>query len=371
MSKHTDSNTGCVLMIVYVFPADPYGCGSYRLAWPAQALRAQGHDIRLIPPSARNGIGGDIDSKTGRLVNVQIPPDADVIVMQRVSLAHLVAAGPMIRARGVAVVVDMDDDLTKIDPSNPAFWAMRTDTGDRRHTWRNAHQACLDATLVTVSTPALLPIYAPHGRGVVIENRIPARYLDIPREDSATIGWPGSTHSHPLDLQEIGPSVARLLREGHSYHGVGPVDGLRQALGLEHDPEVSGSVELEEWPSELAKIGIGLAPLADTEFNRSKSWLKPLELSACGVPWVASPRAEYQRLQQRLGVGLLAERPKDWYRHLKRLATDASFREDQSAAGRAWAARETIEGNAWRWLDIWSSAFETARATRKNPYARV
>jgi glycosyltransferase involved in cell wall biosynthesis len=358
-------------MIIYVFPADNYGCGHYRLAWPALALRAQGHDVRLVPPTARNGIGGDIDSKTGRLVNVQIPPDADVIVMQRVSLAHLVAAVPMIRARGVAVVVDMDDDLTKIDPSNPAFWAMRADSGDRRHTWRNAHQACLDATLVTVSTPALLPIYAPHGRGVVIANRVPARYLDIPREDSAAIGWPGSTHSHPLDLQEVGPSVARLLREGHTYRGVGPPDGLREALGLEVEPEVTGSVELDDWPHELARIGVGLAPLADTEFNRAKSGLKPLELMACGVPWVASPRAEYVKLHRATGVGLLADRPKDWYRQVKRLATDPGVRAAQSAAGRAAAAGETIEGNAWRWLEVWEQAVAAQRSGRPVPLARV
>jgi hypothetical protein len=358
-------------VIVYVFPADPYGCGSYRLIWPAQALRAQGHDVRVVPPSNRNGIGGDIDARTGQLVNVRIPPDADVIVMQRVSLAHLSTGIGMIRAKGVAVVVDMDDDLTKIDPNNPAFWAMKADSGDRRHNWRNAHRACLDATLVTVSTPALLPIYAPHGRGVVLENCVPASYLDVPHHDSAVIGWPGSTHSHPLDLQEVGPAVSRLLREGHTYRGVGPVDGLRQALGLEEDPPVTGSVELDQWPHALAELGVGLAPLADTAFNAAKSRLKPIELSACGVPWVASPRAEYRRLHQSTGVGLLAERPKDWYRQIKRLATDPVLRADQSAAGRAAMARETIEGNAWRWLEAWEAALKAQRVNRPGPLARV
>lgn len=354
---------GCAV-IVYVFPADPYGCGSYRLIWPAQALRAQGHDVRVVEPSNRTGIGGDIDSRTGKLVDVRIPPDADVIVMQRVSLAHLSTAIRMIRAKGVAVVVDMDDDLTKIDPNNPAFWAMRTDSGDKRHNWRNAHQACLDATLVTVSTPALLPVYAPHGRGVVLENRVPARYLDVPHVDSAVMGWPGSTHSHPFDLQEVGPAVARLVREGHTYRGVGPVDGLRQALGLDTDPDVTGSVELDEWPQALAGLGVGLAPLADTEFNRAKSFLKILELSSTGVPWVASPRAEYLRFHQRTGVGLLADRPKDWYRQLKRLVTDPALRADQSDAGRAAMAAETIEGNAWRWMDAWTHARQLERSTR-------
>ena len=336
----------------------------YRLMWPAEALRAQGHEVRVVPPSARTGIGGDIDSRTGALVDVRIPADADVIVMQRVSLSNLSKAIRMVRAKGVAVVVDMDDDLTKIDPNNPAFYAMRTDSGDRRHNWRNAHQACLDATLVTVSTPALLPVYAPHGRGVVLDNYVPASYLQVPHTDSGVMGWPGSTHSHPFDVQEIGPAVARLLRDGHHYRGVGPADGLRAALGLEADPDVTGSVELDEWPAALAQLGVGLAPLADTAFNAAKSRLKIVELSSVGVPWVASPRAEYVRFHQRTGVGLLAERPKDWHRQLKRLVTDPALRADQSAAGRAAMAVETIEGNAWRWWEAWEAALQVQRAGR-------
>lgn len=350
-------------MVVYVYPADLYGCGHYRLIWVAEALRAQGHDVRTMMPHQRQGIGGEIDARTGKLVGAVVPPDADVVVMQRVSLAHLAAAVPLIRAKGVAVVVDMDDDLTKIDPSNPAFWAMRADTGDRRHTWVNAHKACLQATLVTVSTPKLLDVYAPHGRGVVLENRIPASYLNVKHDVSNTvIGWAGSTHSHPMDLNEVGPAVARLLREDCTYLGVGPVEGLRQALGLMEDPPVTGSVDLSDWPVAVTRIGVGLAPLADTVFNTAKSHLKPLEMSALGVPWVASPRAEYVKLQRQLGVGLLAEKPKDWYRQVKRFCFDDALRIEQSEAGREAARGWTIEGNAWRWMEAWRKAFDIQRS---------
>jgi hypothetical protein len=47
-------------------------------------------------------------------------------------------------------------------------------------------------------------------------------------------------HSHPLDLQAVGPSVQMLLREGRAYRGVGDDIGLRQALALDHDPPVTG-----------------------------------------------------------------------------------------------------------------------------------
>src|SRR5689334_24701002 len=44
----------------------------------------------------------------------------------------------------------------------------------------------------------------------------------------------------------------------------------------------------DAWPRALSALGIGLAPLADSTFNRAKSWLKPLEMAAVGVPCVMS-----------------------------------------------------------------------------------
>ncbi len=361
-------------MIVYVYPADAYGCGFYRLGWPGAALAAAGHQVRVSFPHEREGVGGAVDSRTGKLVNIQVPADADVVVLQRVAFAHMAQAVPMMRERGIAVVVDMDDDLTKIDPANPAFWGFKVDQGSRWHNLRNADAACRDATLVTVSTPALLKIYAPHGRGLVVENRVPARYLDVPRVDHGAIGWPGAVHTHPNDLEVVGPAVQRLVREGVRYLGAGaeyrfkPGDnGLRRALGIDDDVSEEafstlGDVgELDRWPDAVAQLGVGMAPLADTGFNSAKSWLKALEMMACGVPWVGSPRAEYARLQRRTGVGLLARQPKDWYRLLKRLAGSEAERIEQSEAGRLAARDLTIEVGAWRWLEAWQHALNIQR----------
>lgn len=350
-------------MRVYVFPADLSGCGSYRLIWPAQALRAQGHDVTVVIPDQRTGDVGlrGMQDQRGDLVSVNVPPDADVMVFQRITMRQLAQAVPLIRAQGVAVVVDMDDDLTCIHPANIAWSAMHPTRGKPGHSWHNATQACVDATLVTVSTPALLKTYAPHGRGVVVENCVPERYLHVPHADSAAIGWGGSTHSHPDDLQTVGTSVARLAREGHQVGVVGDGIGVRAALGLDAEPAASGVVSLEQWPTALAGLGVGVAPLAESRFNAGKSWLKPLEYAACGVPWVASPRAEYRRLHHDYGIGVLADRPKDWYRHLKALAGDPSRRREMSEAGRAAAAHLTIEGNAWRWVDAWERAFRSQR----------
>jgi glycosyltransferase involved in cell wall biosynthesis len=364
-------------MIVYVYPADPYGCGEYRLAMPARAAVDAGHQVRLYMPDARTGIGGDIDTRTGRLVKLTVPDDADVVVIQRVAFDALSQAVPAMRRRGIAVVVDMDDDLRRIDPSNPAFWGFRKDWGSDLHSSANVEAACRDATMVTVSSPALLPVYAPHGRGRVLENRVPARYLDLPHEDLAAVGWGGSIHSHPRDLDVLGPSVARAVRGlGIEYWGAGPAydqagdaQALRRRLGLtspgdeRYDVDTTGDMPFSAWAPAVATMGVGLAPLADTDFNHAKSWLKPLEYMACGVPWIGSPRTEYVKLHRLTGVGLLADEPRDWYARIKRLVTDGEFRREQSAAGRA-AVRErelTYEQSYWRWLEVWEEAIELQR----------
>jgi hypothetical protein len=348
---------------VYVYPADQDGCGRYRMIFPARALRAQGHDVRIILPRGRTGAVGltGMQDEHGNLLSVQPPADADVMVFQRITQWQLAQAIPFIRDLGVAVVVDMDDDLTAVDPRNVAWTAMHPRYGRPGQNWANATRACLAATLVTVSAQALLRVYAPHGRAAVLENRIPRRYLDVPHDDSDVIGWPGSVHSHPGDLPVVGQSVGRLVREGHRFMTVGTGLGVQQELGLEADPPASGLVPIEMWPNAVAQLGVGMAPLADTRFNAGKSALKPLEMSACGVPWVASPRAEYTRLH-RHGVGRLAAKPRDWYRELKTLATDAALRRDMSERGRAVAAEHTIEGHAWRWLEAWETALKMQRA---------
>jgi len=332
----------------------------YRLVLPAQALQALGHDIVIKPPSEREGLGGFVDEATGRLVDVTVPEDADVIVLQRLTLREMAQAVPLIRAKGVAVVVDMDDDLSSIHPKHAAHEKYQPRPGSR-HNWKNAEAACHAATMVTTSTPALQKVYAPHGRGVVLRNCVPAAYLDIPRQDSEVIGWAGSVHSHPEDLREMGTAVRRLVSQGHRFRIVGPPYGITRELDLDVMPETTGNVAFKDWPAAVAGLGVGIAPLADSVFNRAKSELKILEYSATGVPWVASPRAEYAAFHERTGVGLLAGKPQHWFSRLRELATHPALRAEMSEAGRAAAATQTVEANAWRWLEIWQQAYQFER----------
>jgi hypothetical protein len=350
---------------VLVIPADRHGCGAHRLIWPSEELRRAGHDVTVVDPSARRL---ELQMDGNEVLRVNLDPSFDVVVMQRVSHAYLCQAVGVLRGQGHAVVVDVDDDLAAIHPSNPAFTWLHPTKGPEKtnggqpnlHSWANVARACRDASLVTATTPVLLQRYAAHGRGVVLPNYLAEHYYGIPHENSDLVGWPAALHSHPDDPQAVGPAIARLVGEGYRFRGFGLADDLGKAFGVprEHWSRIDGyreHIELEDWPVRVAELGIGLAPLADTRFNQAKSWLKPLELAAAGVPWVGSPRAEYQRLH-RMGCGVLVDRPKDWYSRVRRLVGDSALRADLSARGRAVAEELRLRDHAWRWTEAWEQA---------------
>lgn len=149
--------------------------------------------------------------------------------------------------------------------------------------------------------------------------------------------------------------MARLTADGADFRVVGDPTATGGAFGLLEDPPGLRGVDIHGWPAAVATLGIGVTPLADTRFNAAKSWLKPLELSALGVPWVGSPRAEYARLHAR-GAGVLADSPRRWYRELDRLRRSPELRADVAGRGREVAEGLRLRDNAWRWLEAWEHA---------------
>lgn len=340
-----------------------------RLIFAANVLRGQGHDVRIVTPNSRHAIQGVKDPRDGGLLDVGAPPDADVMVFQRVTYAMMVDAFERFRARGIAVVVDVDDDLDRIDPKNPA-WAMLHPKAGTGQSWVTAKRACDAATMVTVSTPALLPLYAPGGNGVVIPNFVPSIFHTIPRFDSPVFGWGGSLHSHAGDLPVVGDAVGRLMREGHQFRVVGPIEGVRDAMGLPWEPDSTGALPIQSWAQGLSTLGVGMAPLADTIFNKSKSRLKIIEKASLGVPTVFSPRADYMKLHQETGIGIPAGSPRVWYRELKKLITDDEYRTEKSAADRKASLGYTVDENAWRWMDVWTEALRRQRRGASSVFTR-
>jgi hypothetical protein len=365
---------------VYVLPADAYGCGHYRLVWPAYVCRRDlGMDIEILPPGT-----GDKDTgfaaaikhhEDGRkeLLSIGIPDDADVLVMQRPAHEHQPQMIRTLVQNGVTVVVDMDDDMTHIHRQNIAY-AVYSPKSDSPFSWKYASDSCREATYVITSTRALQQVYARPGRGQAIDNYVPAATLGYQKPETDTFGWTGVTQSHPDDLKACGKSVRRLIEQGHQFKVVGssvlrrklpmlPVKStVKEQLQLPTEPEFTGSVELNVWIQTIGEtLDVGIVPLTPSAFNTSKSRLKGIEYMAAGCAWVASPRQEYRRLHKESGCGLLAETPGEWYKHLERLLTDDTLRKEQVEAGREYMATQTYEANAWRWAEAWETAYKITK----------
>lgn len=334
------------------------------MIWPAQVLQKQGHDVVIVPPQKGQGFMAKTTlGPNGEeiLTSIKMPEDMDVVVIQRPCHPLQPQMIDLLRANGVAVVVDMDDDMSNIHRENAAFH-IYSPRSNSPFSWKHAIESCKRATMVTTTTPALQGIYAKHGRGVVINNFIPKAYLDFPKPETGAFGWAGNTKSHPDDLQVAGNAVKDLIGDGYEFRVVGGDAKVRPALRLAEDPYMTGATGVDTWTKTIAEtFDVGMVPLSATTFNRSKSRLKGIEMMAVGIPWVASPRAEYRTLSRESGCGFLAETGKEWYSRLKMLLTNEVLRKEQIEAGKTYMQDQTYEAQAWRWMEVWAEAYERDR----------
>lgn len=358
-------------MRILVCPADRGGCGYYRLIWPAEA-----NNVRVLAegePFADGKFTVD-DDGIEHCVGLESVPDADVVVMQRTARLTQAQMIPHLQAAGIAVVVDVDDDFSAIEPGNVAHAAYDPETNPERN-YEHLAAACSMADLVTVTTPALARRYAPHGRYAILPNCIPKRYL-VERQvrklagrewKSSTklkVGWTGSVDTHPGDLEVTRGAVGQVMREYQSlayFRVIGTGRGVKDALELSKGVNFSDWLPIELYPRAVVDLDVGIVPLRRCAFNRAKSWLKGLEMAALGVPFVASNTPDYERLAN-LGAGLLAAKPEDWVRTLRALLSSPAMRDEVAGRGLAVASEFTIEGNAYAWLEAWSRAHAIRRS---------
>lgn len=351
-------------MRVAVFPTAFDAMGFNRLIWPAQACMLAGHKVKVLYPDDPNRLPYTADIK-GNLVDVATP-DADIVVLQRVTQPMLLQIIRIWQSRGLRVVIDMDDDLRAVTPhTNPgAFKLMHVqhhvdgadpDDPAARIDWQTTEDACKTADVVTTSSDALYKRYSPDSMfRRMLPNMVPSRYFSLePKPEAGVIGWAGATAFRYSDPEQTGAAIARLQRDGFEFAVVGPPKDVETAWRLDRPPLRTGAVNLFEYPDALQRFAVGISPLVDTAFNRSKSWLKMIEYAALGVPCVVSPMPEYRKLHAR-GVGVLAHNPREWYQKLRLLLTDDARREDLAAQGRDAVAGFTYESRADDWWNAWT-----------------
>jgi glycosyltransferase involved in cell wall biosynthesis len=333
----------------------------YRLAWAAQAMAGRGMDVTVAEPKASPLMVKVLRYASGeRLAELIEPPDCDALVLQRTMDWRFPWVIPQLQDAGIRVVIDIDDDLYALKP-NHIGWAAIQPANNRDMNIHHLRISLSLADVVTVSAPALAERYG-DGRARVLPNCVPERYLAIERaepHEGIWVGWPGATGTHPGDLDSIRGVVPALLRSQPTatFHALGNPDGVRRALGMSYEPVHHPRVDIAQYPQELASLDIGICPLQGNEFNRSKSWLKPLEMAAVGVVPVVSAMPEYERAGAE-GFAIVAKNRRQWEANLWRLADDHLYRSAMAAEFRQAAARWTIEGRLNQWIEAWTGAID-------------
>ncbi len=322
-----------MLRITYVAES-PNACAWYRCYTPGSALERRGHDVSLeylsTPLRVRK---------------------SDVVVFLRPARQGILGAIRSANQQGALTVVDIDDDLWRIHPSNPSYRYLMQGPA------RQVLEACIrEAKLVTVTTRELAESIKHLTSARVLSNMLPAEHWpDSPRRPrdgtALTLGWAGGS-SHLMDLQVISGAVETLLGQYDQLEVV--VAGLGMSPFAPHERvKVAPGVPIEEYPGLLGQFDIAVAPVEDSVFNTSKSDLKLLEYSMMGIPTVASKTVTYGRSIRQGENGFLAGNTKDWLKYLRRIIEDPDLRVCMGAKAREFAETRTIDKN----IHLWEKAY--------------
>lgn len=326
---------------------DGKGCGYYRMTLPLGELARHGHQVDFF----QQGVDL-IQNSLGRA------EDYDVIVGQRfLSYDGLV---PWRRARKPQnrLVYENDDDLFSVTMEN--WGAYNT---FKKWDVREAIRAYSEtANLCTVTTPELAEALAeeiPSAKFAVLPNFIPELALsERERTERPRIGWVGAA-SHALDIHEATSPVRRFLKRMPGWDlYLGGTDYRPSFNFRDWDRMIHGGwIQVNDDPQGfygLMNFDIGIVPLLDTRFARSKSALKCLEYNARGIPVIASDVTPYSQYVRDGENGFLVKHEHEWLSRLMELANDDDLREKMSTRSREIAAENTIEGN-WQ---LWEQAYQ-------------
>jgi glycosyltransferase involved in cell wall biosynthesis len=168
--------------------------------------------------------------------------------------------------------------------------------------------------------------------------------------DTVRVAWIGTPVTAAL-LKPLLPVFKRLQSQHPKlrfrFIGAGtslPWDGLH--------------AEISEWSEQtetalLSGCDIGIMPLPDTDFTRSKCGLKLIQYMACALPVVASPVGVNRELVEEEKNGYLASSNDEWFQRLDKLIRSPELRTDLGKAGRAKvAAGYTLQNGFAKWQYI-------------------
>jgi glycosyltransferase involved in cell wall biosynthesis len=272
----------------------------------------------------------------------------EFFVLHRVKWSRDVAALVKRAASlGKPVVFETDDLI--IEPGASEHFAFLDNEGEhQREAWhtqlRLYREALLACDRAIVSTEPLRGHALRHCRKAEVAFNVVSREMvqaaavahrGTPSRDHGTsdvrIAYFSGTRTHSRDFLQAADAIVWALKT-YPHVGfllVGKLD-LDDRFGAFGDRVVTVPKRpWQELPELMSTVDINLAPLEpDNPFTECKSCVKFLEAALLGVPTVASPRPDFERVITHGRNGLLAESPAEWQDAIRQLIESPHLRHE-------------------------------------------
>jgi len=273
---------------------------------------------------------------------------SDAMIWHPVFYDHTLEFFNEIRQKyGKPTFIETDDNYIDVPAWNEAFHSFGPTSAHRYI----ATEAMAFADGMFVSTPHLKELYGKFNENIhVVENSLDFKgdrkfvgwdQVSVRKHKGTRLGWIGG-RSHFNDLMMVAPVLREILVK---YPDVtlclvnSAIQPSCKALGIAYPFEgltnvhyADRSVPINRYAQFAASFGfdIGLAPLEDCNFNRSKSNLRWLEYSAMKIPTIATDISHFSQSIRDGQDGFLIKNNdlQEWKNRLEMLIKSQSTREE-------------------------------------------
>jgi glycosyltransferase involved in cell wall biosynthesis len=320
---------------------------------PAKASRPGVHlastHIRLLRrfehPIVRRFVAATVLDQGSPLLDAR----ADLVLVQRTALApeDVEPVVKRLRRRGTPLVVELDDNLFLKGPEDEEYGP-----------YLGGLARLLEAArLVTVSTEPLRAALTERNENIVVVENVLDEQLWLPvphpRPGPGTRLLFFGTRTHSKDLALLRPAIEALRREAGLHVTLFVISGEPKGEAQDWYTRLKPPRKSREYPGfvrwlkeHASDFDVGVAPLVDDEFNRSKSDIKFLDYSALGLPGVYSDVPAFASCVDGITGLKAANTVGDWCDALARLCTDVELRMSLAQAAQEYVVRERLLGHS-------------------------
>ena len=324
----------------------PGGCTYYRCWLPMHASR---YEAALGRPAWTSQYGFGVNEGNNKATF-----GYHVVVLKQIMDRWIPHQMEVAQGLGQKIIVDVDDFYHDLHPENNAYRTTDPEVNKVRN--RAIYEQMIRmADMVIVSTPTLLDFYGEWNENTrMIRNSVyPSQFnkKNVSRE-TPTIGWVGALGYRSGDIQTLKDWLPDFLADNdleflHAGH-VPSMGSFADQSGI--DPKRLKTLPMQPMNRYhlMFQMDIGLVPLNDIPFNQAKSFIKGLEYTASGIPFVAQGTGEYELLATD-GVGRVAYTPDGWAAQVRDLLDYKTRKRDAATSFRNMEQTHTIKQREQEW----------------------